>query len=209
MRMRGVVACVLVLLASCGHGHVSFPPVPPNLTPQQRVEAYNRLVGTEERTFVSRNYSSHSIVLANNLEVYYPEDLEPLVQPDSATARHIDASLRARHSRSMWKLAGYGLLLVGVVSWFATADSDTSGLKVVGPVITLSGIAALGVSIYYGFVNKSETTDAYHSFNDDLATRFGVCVQGLNVVPCEMLQQQQPPPPSGNGGYYGTTPAKQ
>ena len=205
-----MVALAVVVLASCGHGHVSFPTPPPTLTPEQRVGAYNQLVGTEEHTVVSRNYSSHSIILANNLEVYYPEDLEPLVRPDSETMRHVNASLRARHSRSMWRLAGYPLAIVGGLSWLATAGSDTAGTatKAVGPVLLLSGLAALGVSIYYDFVNRSETTDAYHSFNDDLATRLAVCVNGLAVVPCEMMQQA-PPPPTGNGGYYGTTPTKQ
>src|SRR5258706_7721469 len=149
--MRWWVASVVLI--GCGHEHVAFPPPPPNLTPQQRVYAYNQLVGEQEHIVVSnQGNGSHSIIMADGREVYYPEDLVPLVLSDSATARHARNAEAARDSSGLWKMGGFVVLLVGMGAWFAhAAEENPSGPNIVGPVLMLTGLVGLGVSFYYSF----------------------------------------------------------
>src|SRR4051794_20260494 len=122
--MRWLVACVVVSVG-CGHEHVSFPPPPPNLTPEQRVNAYKQLVGEQEHIVTTnQGEGTHSIIMADGREVYYPDDLVPLVQPDSATARHARKAENARESAGLWKMGGFVVLLVGMGAWFAHAAEE-------------------------------------------------------------------------------------
>jgi hypothetical protein len=187
--MRRVV--LLLSLVACAPSHVNFPPPATDLTPEQRVDEYNHLVGTKEH-WISQNGNmvQHSIILQDGREVYYPEDLIPLVAPDSATATHARKAASARTSASRWSLVGSLAFLTGLIVTFKSFDSSPTGTRI-GLGIALGGLIAWGgVGTYYKFKTTSQTHAAYEAFDDDLAARLNVCVAALQIVPCEVV----PPP---------------
>lgn len=200
MRWVGLVSLALV---AC-HADLRLPPQP--WRPDQRVAAYNQLAATHERVYTSGNgASSRTLIIGDGREIRYPEDLRPVVPPDSPTGRMARRAAEVG-PKSRWLLVG------GAASAFAGfvftahaefADGDTG---IVGPVLLAGGLVALGVGLYYHVVYSHATNNAYETYDDDLAAALHVCASGLAVVPCEDAQQPASPQPQGNGGYYGTTP---
>jgi len=207
--MRG--ALVAVLLVACAPSHTTFPAPAPDLTPDQRVDMFNKHVAEKEH-WISQNGAvvEHSVIMQDGTEVYYPEDLVPLVGEDSATAQHAHKAVRARTSQQRWTLIGAGLLVAGAVLVFKTFDNQ-NGLTDVGWAALLGGLVAYGgFGTYYRFKTTSETHAAYGAYDDDLAHHLNVCIAALQIVPCEAVPQQGAPQPAApkQEGYYPGQPVE-
>src|SRR4051812_16969413 len=101
--MRWVVGVLCLGLVAC-HVDLRLPPQP--WRPDQRVAAYNQLAATKERiTYSNKGGSSRTLILADGREVRYPEDLLPVVPPDSVTARKARAAGDAGH-KYRWLVLG-------------------------------------------------------------------------------------------------------
>lgn len=195
---RGLAgAWVLVAATACTRPHVNLS-LPPNLPPEQRVATYNQLRGAYEETEIvtscGRNGCSssehRSVRLANGTQVHHPEDLLPLVQPGSATARHVQARDSAAHRGRMAGLVAAAAILAGTGLMFSSAGSD-DGMgfreKLGIGIIVLGGLGGGGAVYYFRGRELEATSRAYDSFSADLAERLQVCVNGLMVAPCEAL----------------------
>src|SRR5215475_6072593 len=81
----------LAMGGACAKPHVTLPMVPPDLAPEQRVQMFTELRATKELTTTTtcrRGCSTtveKTLYLANGTEIYYPEDLLPVVASDSVT----------------------------------------------------------------------------------------------------------------------------
>jgi hypothetical protein len=208
---------LLALMLGCRPPHQTLPTTPASLTPAERVETFNRFVAWKEH-WLSQNGAvvNHYVSFQNGWEVYYPEDLIPVVGEDSSTAKHARVAARARAKQIRWERIGLAGLLGGFVVWVSpiVTDSDPTWQPKVAIALAVAGLVAYGaMGTYYRLDVNRETHAAYEAYDDDLAARLQICVAGLQVVPCESVapqpQTQQPPSPTGNGGYYGTEPKKQ
>ncbi len=187
--MRGVL--VLLSIAACGPSHIAIPPPQPGMTPDQRIAMFRQYAGVREHdvtTCMNHSCSTvQSIVFANDVEVHHPEDLLPLLPPDSAAARHIAARDDAETRQAAWAVPGVLAFGIGGVLYLRTASSDRPDATTerIGEVVMVAGLAAAFVGVFYAFRVREETSSAYATYTQGLAERLAVCVDGLALVPCE------------------------
>ena len=109
------IFCLFALAGCCEH--VVLPTPAPNITPQQqRVATFTQFVPVSDSKITTCTQrggcDTHEFIgLANGLQIHYPEDLLPLVKPDSATARN---TAEADHDENV----GEGLRFGGFVGPF-------------------------------------------------------------------------------------------
>jgi hypothetical protein len=201
----------LVLIAACSRPHVNLA-LPPNPSPEDRVQAFTALHATGEDTEITSTCRGgggcstnieKTLHLANGTDVYHADDLLPVVSDDSPTAQ----SVRAMHN-SRSKQTRYGLYALGsfvafvVIAFQGFSASDGGGMPLpykLGMVGT--GVGALVFaygSYHYHWEAADHWGQANRNFNQSLAQRLNVCVVGLGVVPCEQGDATRPPwlPPS-------------
>ena len=197
-------AALLVVVVACTKPHRTFPEPPPNLTPDERVAAFNRYVANKEHWITNNgNVVQHSVIMQDGTEVYYPEDLIPLVGEDSATARHTHEAIRLFSKSLPWQIAGTVVMLIG--GGIAMSDVSADGFsrsEKLGIAVVLGGLALYGVGQYFAIHGNDETHAAYTTFDSDLAARLSVCAVGLSVLPCEELRPATTAPPPPTSGYY-------
>ncbi len=193
-RVRVLLLVVLGLVACSTNHHIKVPPLPPQPTPQQRLDIWqhwhSRAAQTERVTTCSRvscDTREHAIVvLEGGVEVRHVEDLLPIVAPDSTSARAAHEVLRLRDKRPKYNwIMGLGALVgTGVTITGAKEDSMA---------IAFSGVGIIAVTAIVGVVAKhfidkdidAATNRGLDAYNDSLAARLNVCVQGYAIVPCE------------------------
>jgi hypothetical protein len=110
--VRALLIPLLVAGAACGKPHVNFAQLPPNLPPEHRVTTFNQLRGAAEQVEVQTTCRSggggcstsvhRSMFLANGTHVNHPEDVLPLVDPASATAKHARAHQASARRSTAW-----------------------------------------------------------------------------------------------------------
>jgi hypothetical protein len=207
MQGKTMVIALVLVLAACAPPHVTLR-VPPNATADQRVAAYNALAAESEKT--TWTTSCHSacsttirkeLRLANGTTVHYPEDVLPVVPPNSVTAREVQQALTAkRRSRYARVFAGASFVGLGAVGWhwFSHVEERESSDPTMGEALGL-GAAALGAIVsgifvyYYDGKYADHFGEANHAYNHDLAEQLNVCVSGYALVPCETVARQQHP----------------
>jgi hypothetical protein len=194
---------VVAMLASCATpGDLHLPLTP--LSPDERVALFNADRGESEVTKYYEdcdrkgNYCAenayHTFPLNNGVEVIDPADLLPLVAPTSEAAKHI-------HVREHDGYVGIAWAAGALVSFFGGAaiattgivedhDDHRSGLGValisVGSVIAVGGlITGLSIVHHYNVLSDAELVKIIASYDDGLAQKLNVCVDGLKVIPCE------------------------
>jgi hypothetical protein len=191
-----VLSLVVLVLVGCGtNHHITVPPLPPQPTPEQRLDIWqhwhSRAHATETVTTCNRvscRSEDHAIVqLEGGVEVRHVEDVLPLVPADSNTARAANEVLRLRAKRSKynWLMAIGSVVGATVAIVGAREDSMAVGFSGVG---VLAGSLVVGAIGKY-FVDEDidvVTKRGFDSYDQDLAHRLQVCVRGMAVVPCEM-----------------------
>ncbi|HEY5947957.1 MAG TPA: hypothetical protein VIV40_20815 [Kofleriaceae bacterium] len=195
--MRWGLAVVVVVLVGC-KPHVTLVPPPPDATPDQRVQAFNQLHAVSEKTTTTTSCGGgggcsttveKELNLANGTRVYYPDDLLPVVHPESESAREVHAARRAVSRQRTWALAALGFAIGGVVIFTQTDN---------GKAAFLIGGGGILVSAFFAWRNYFESIDhisrANETYNAGLAQRLDVCVSGFYVVPCETTTGPTPPP---------------
>ena len=185
---------VLGLLVGCaGPPHVKIAAPPPALTGAQRTQAFEQLrpVGTGVETVTTCNRgcttSSTSLLLLNSgQEIRYAEDLLPVLpeaSPAAAAARDVGTARgKATRMKRIGMLMIGGFFLGSVIAF--SNENDT--LMIFGVAGALAGIAvfiAAGVK-YDGEINE-KTKVVFDGYEQNLATRLNVCVNGLAIVPCD------------------------
>ncbi len=190
----------VVLLVACQPPHGPLAPLPPMATPGQRVQAYADLHAVSEKTTWQTTCGGRggcstrvqrTLRLTNGTQVHYPEDLLPVLAPDSAAARAVHASLGAkRKSRNyaLLALAGVAAFAFVAVSSLPAPEDEFSttakvGLLTTGAVTLVTAFA----SWHYYFQSAALFGDANELYNDGLAEQLNLCADGLRIVPCETM----------------------
>jgi len=128
------------------------------------------------------------IRLANGTAVHVPEDLRPLLPPNSETERHIAARDRASRNTTLFGLTGAVALLGGFMYVSSATDLDTGTTNTtdqnIGYGLIAGGLIAAIAAWHYQSVTFAETRRAFGAYADDLATTFRICTTGLQVVAC-------------------------
>lgn len=206
-------ACAFFLIvAGCQQQyHVRLEPPRPGITPQERVELFWRRRPTAHGFATSEGELLNQTMFLGDqqlgieqIEVVSPEDLEPLVGPDSETMQHARRSIVARDKAELWSRASMVALLAGFVGGIALSATD-SGL---GWYSFAGGAVTSG--ILYTFQRRAAREEltwrkrAFSTYTRDLGTLLDVCAQGTKVVPCEApvpsaeAPAEATPGPAGN-----------
>jgi hypothetical protein len=182
--------------------HVSVTPLPPEPSVQQRMWAYETFhpagKGEELITVCNRNgcnTTRHPFVqFANGPMVRDPEDLAPLVAPDSKTLSEAHRATRADSRASWWGLG----MVIGIAGGFiVSADGNSRGNDTeleVGLGVALGSllVGAAGAYIERDTVYTARAS-AFSWYPHDLAEKLHVCWNGAAVVPCESIAPGAPP----------------
>lgn len=181
----GAVA-IATVLNGC-HSHVTLAVPPPTAPQSVRLASYQKLRSLSYHTTETTIYQSGVIPisdtkttdymqLANGMRVYYPEDIKPVVDAESPSARAADASVSKR------SVAGYlGIAaLASLVGGMALALSSAGSTNDVGepnrtPMFIGIGIAAVG-TLGFGFAaqavatsSQEEAATSFETYNADLS----------------------------------------
>jgi hypothetical protein len=191
--------------------HKTLPAPPPTLTPEQRIKWFDALAGASELTTWTTTCQGAScststakkMTLGNGTVIDEPDDLSPLVAPESPTAQHIRASDLARHHGNQWMIAATSVVASALVLALATDHtdlfSDRTATVILGPAL------AFGLFGTYAGHDDYETSvraagAAYESYTKDLADHLQICVLNMQLVPCEyrVPEPVQPEPAPSN-----------
>jgi hypothetical protein len=191
-------ACALLLvLAACGQQyHVRLDPPRPGITPEERVALFWKRRPTQEGFVTSDGeLLNQTLILGDKqpgvdeVEVVSPEDLEPLVGPNSETMQHARRSIVPRNKARQLSHVAIAVLVGGFVAGIALDQRDTTG----GPPwgwITFGTTAATS-TVLYVLARRATREElvwrkrAFSTYTRDLGTMLDVCAHGTKVVPCE------------------------
>lgn len=149
-----------VLSGSLGcHSHVQLSAPAATAPPHERLQAYQQLRPTQVRSvttvatsggglFVSRQVTS--LDLASKLRVYHPEDLLPVVPPQSATALAVKDSVTAKNAKLITLFSSLAVMVAGGIPLAVEMATSCGRLRScqlggasIGGMIVLS-VGALG-----------------------------------------------------------------
>jgi hypothetical protein len=205
MRSSAALVAVLTSVTACfgGGRRVTFRPLPTTLSPAQRVDAFHRYRENTKEWMVLRRCGQGScsdskvMLLGDRTAVYVAEDLLPLVDPQSETARAARRSARQSSRANLWMGAGILSLVAGLVvgtRGLGEGDiHDTTNMKIGGVIAGAGFITAIAFVVHHAGNAEDAKNRAFRSYPRDLAARLRVCVQGIAVVPCEAPLPPQPP----------------
>jgi hypothetical protein len=204
--MPGVraVVVVLVLFALLGCGgkpRVSLHPPLPTLQAEQRVLQFQALrrgaEGAEVVTTCGRGgcttKQTEVLILRNGAQIWYAEDLLPVLPAESAAASAAREVASAR--RSMKRTGRIGMLMFvgGFVASMVGFANENDPLMYSGLAVTLGGLGAGAYTFVYERRISRKTREAFDHYDEGLAANFAVCVNGMAVVPCEFSGGLPPP----------------
>ncbi|MFO0626507.1 MAG: hypothetical protein U0325_12910 [Polyangiales bacterium] len=239
---RGIAAALVAALAAQGCGaHVQLPSPPPReAPPPQRLAFYLQhrpvALNTMTSVFVNRygyagtTTSVQGVLLGNGTTVQMPEDLHPLVDPESVTAQSAERSRQARGVAGgllagglVATGVGIGLLIPALSSVGDRASSGSGGIDN-GLLWTSVGLSLAGAVLALiagygpGATASQERVNAFAALDASLRRRLDLCESGLGVVDCAThtpavpaLQPLYPvaptlPPPAGAPAPWGAPP---
>lgn len=191
--MRGVLVVVLVAVG-CGQ-HVELRPLPPALASEQRLGAFQQLrEGAKAEETITTCFSnggcaSHTrpvLVLANGEEIREAEDVEPVVDPGSTAGIAVQKIHHRKRIKHVIQAATVLAVIVGgytLVKGFERHDRDldTAG-AIIGVIGGLGGLFAIVIA--NDSIAEAQRTVFAH-YDEGLAARLQLCVNGLALVPCE------------------------
>ncbi len=207
-----------IALAGCGV-HVTLSAPSRHAPIAERIEAYDRLrpVGYRQtrvmQGFVEQSRSTDFLMLHGGSRVEYPEDLLPIVPPNSPVA---EWARRSRSSRG-WvyglRVAGIGLelgggaLMLGAIASLdsggsASASGTGSSRFQIPPTFWIGTGAMLVGALIYVFAgipagNAADSAEsAYQLYDSGLRERLGLCASGDGIGDCDPPAPRPPLGPS-------------
>jgi len=187
-------AALLLGLAACAEPHVMLKAPAPSITPADRVAMFKALEPTKQETLtISRNHgpkelAGAGLILANGSEIQLPEDLLPVVAPDSDTARAARASAAAGHRANTWMYIGYTVAVTSIIG-LVTYEAGDPDVAFSDNYLWGAALLATGVPFYIAHHDRHEELQlrmqAFSTYTRDLGMRLDVCAHGLEVIACE------------------------
>ena len=190
-------ACVLWLATACTQQyHVRLDPPRPGITPDERVRLFwQRRPTAQGIVTTNEEWSNQTLLLGDKqvgveqIEVVSPEDLEPLVGPESETMQHARRSIVARDRARLWGTSTVAVILGGFVAAVALETSSSDYDQPWGRITM--GAAAVAALVTYSFSRRATREEltwrkrAFSTYTRDLGLRLDVCARGTQVIPCE------------------------
>jgi hypothetical protein len=204
---RACTAVVVTLLGACEQYHVRLQPPAPTLTPDERIALFNakepaKLATTEISQDRGQTWeeASTSLFLADGTEVVSPEDLAPLVAPNSPTMRAARRSVAARKKHHILYAFTIAAMIGGLALTGAFQDEAPLGTPgyvgwlafLVPPFIGYVGLH------HYARAELAERRAAFRYYARDLGDRLNLCARGLQLVACEAPPAPASLPASGS-----------
>lgn len=185
MSPKYVLTLVFLVVSVGCMQHVKLELPPPATAPvEERVQAFEQLkprIYHEFRTvnqFGATVSSSTSLLLANGKKVYYPEDLLPVVGPDSLLKdpiakyfEHLRLSNALSWSGITVEIIGLGVYLGGISNDFRGGHYEFGATSGVGLGLVLVGLAAVMAGVYYGFRAEEDRATAFDLYREALLNR--------------------------------------
>jgi hypothetical protein len=192
--MRWLVA--FVFIAGCivpPHHTLSAPPA--DAPGDARMEAFTRL-RPDKRMLLScsgRCTSSQYLVLGDGKEIKHPEDLAPVIAPQTPAGESMRRILTLHARRRFWaKVLLIGLASGGAIAIAAaTLDSRPLGIAAAG-LIGGALVIGIGGMAVQGMKETLEMSTLFDSYEAGLAARLNLCARGTIVIPCESPISGQP-----------------
>jgi hypothetical protein len=185
---------VIVCLAACAEPHVTLKAPAPTIGPDERVAMFKALERADEETLrVSRNHGPWELegarlVLADGTKVELPEDLLPVVAPESDTARAARASAATGHRANTWMYIGFGALAASLAT-IGAVELGGADIGVSDDWLFVGAAVATGIPFFAARHERHEEmqlrVQAFSTYTRDLGLRLDVCAHGLEVIACE------------------------
>lgn len=192
--MKLVVGIIVVATTGC-MPHVNLSAPPATASSAERLAAYDRLSPRGLTAMPGRHNSdpdSGYMVLGDGSVISHPDDVLPVIAPDSPPARAGRAYRSSWRSTKGWLIAGASTLVVAIATTAIGIDmmddpaperSMKFALATALPGAAL-GLTFFGIGTYYAVDAYRERISAFHTYDDALRRRLGLCVDGLRVVDC-------------------------
>jgi|GEM_PF-3853576 len=165
----------------------------------ERAKAYERLRPAGRHDVVALNNGvpvgggTNFLILGDGQRVYLAEDLEPVVEPDSATGRYVReaASHRSRAGVAAWIWAGS--LVASAVLFAAGIEGGTDDQGRPAPsgsMLTAAGGATIVSLVASGFTwhHLARAHDAraaaFLTYEQSLRESLDICVDGTQIFDC-------------------------
>jgi len=195
--MKLLLGLVGVAATGCASvEHVSVTPLPPDPTPQQRIWAYETYYPAAKGEEVIKycrgiqcNETRNPVVkFADGQLVRDPEDLAPLVSPESHTMSEAHRATRAHANAGWWGLGMVAGIVGGLVVAGEGNDANNTTELEVGLGVAVGSLLVGGIAAYIerDHVHDARAT-AFAWFPHDLAEKLRLCWNGAQSVPCETM----------------------
>lgn len=235
-----MLLCFAVVCAGCAHAVLR--PSPKRTAPAaRRLAAYQALrpaaTATEITVTVARPHvavtSNERLILADGTTVEHADDLLPVLDPDTPSAKAARRSGTARTRHRYWTagaiavgLGGAILSVAGMQPYECVLPEDPcydpnaeayyyGGLAMMSVAVLAGAVAWL----YYRDIETSNRSAAFATYDESLRDSLGLCLDGLHVIACEDVgapasvpppepapPPPPPPPPVIRGGDEDTIP---
>jgi hypothetical protein len=190
MRLASHLALASLFASACiSHAHLAPPPVA--APAGDRLAVYQQLSPRGFGSFQNQHANDLGfLVLGDGTRVYFPEDLEPVVPPDSPTARagraHESAWSRAKHWMKIGAVGFAAAIVVPVVALATMHDDDTRTEVMVGGAAggMIVGWVGFGGAIVNLVDANGERASAFLTYDDSLRSELHLCIAGLEVYDC-------------------------
>ena len=201
--MRAAGWGLVLLVTGCFNRHVEIPTPPPDLTPEQRLIAFEQYReggrGVEWTTTCGRHgcttTSRNLLLLRNGSEIRYAEDLLPVLSPKTPAYRAAVTAQHARRRVRQFQLFALGGFLGGIGLVVLAVKAESLPIGYTGAVIMIgapiAGVTGWIVNIVRGSV---ATNVVFETYDQSLAETLQICSQGLAVVPCDGSAPGSPQP---------------
>lgn len=207
-----------VLLAGCMRGpHVQLSSPPASAPSEERLAAFENLQPQSTAGTVTVAGSqpvaqtTDFIVLGDGRRVYHANDLVAVVPADSPTARAGRNSQAAQDRGDTWYKVALGIALVGVaMTTYSALTAGDPGDEDFGPgPLFVVGLGVAGAGIGTGFfagreykIAHDERVTAFSTYRKDLMKGLDLCVDGLELKPCDV---STPAPGAGPAASQGAS----
>ncbi|MCE9579805.1 MAG: hypothetical protein K8W52_42200, partial [Deltaproteobacteria bacterium] len=189
MLRNALVAALVAAIPATGCFHTQLAAPPPGAALPERLAAYQQLrpAGEVQTVAITTNQYGTSVsteldlVLAGGEDVRHADDLLPVVDPQSPTARSARESADARGKKWGWVLGGTAVSVLGfgvMMSGISESANQPLGefdshvgedrMLLGGAIAVAAALAGTIGGYYYGHVERRARAAAFANYGDGL-----------------------------------------